>query len=213
MSLAQIISFDMDGTLTDMSFANSVWLQGVPQLYALKNKISFKEAFSKVKCEYGKVGREKLEWYDLNYWLKKFELGSTPEQVICPFIENIRLFEEVPRILEKLKNRGYRLIILTNARREFVDMEMAQTGIQNYFESIFSSPSDFKLIKNGTAVYEKVCDVCRVSPDDLIHVGDDPTFDFYVPKKIGIRAFLLDRTGKSSGPFIFSTLEDFICNI
>lgn len=209
MNRAKIVSFDMDGTLTDNLFANSVWLQGVPELYSLKNQISFEEALNYVKCEYDKMGREKIEWYDLGYWLNKFEINMRLEQVLHSFADKIQVFEEVHEVLRKLKNRGYKLIIVTNARREFVDLEMGQTGTQRYFENVFSSPSDFRLTKNDPAVYEKVCSACEISPIDMIHVGDDPEFDFKVPKQIGIRSFLLDRTGKKTGPFIVSNLEEF----
>jgi len=209
MKQPKIVSFDMDGTLTDMEFVNSVWEEGVPKLYALKNQVSFEEARRKMRGEYDKVGKEKLEWYDLGYWLNKFDLDASPEQVLNSFRERIRVFEEVPRVLEKLRNKGYRLIVITNARREFVDLEMRQTGIQGYFERIFSSPSDFKLTKNGTTVYEKVCAACEVSPNQLVHIGDDPDFDFEIPKKLGINAFLIDRTRRKTGQFIVDSLEKF----
>jgi len=207
MKQAKMVSFDMDGTLTDMEFVNSVWEEGIPKLYALKNQIPFEEARRKMRGEYDKVGKEKLEWYDLGYWLNKFDLDASPEQVLDSFRERIRVFEEVPRVLEKLRNKGYRLIVITNARREFVDSEMRQTGIKSCFERIFSSPSDFKLTKNGTTVYEKVCAVCKVSPNQLVHIGDDPDFDFEIPKRLGITAFLIDRTRKKTGQFILDSLE------
>jgi len=209
VSRAKILSFDIDGTITDMSFVNSVWLQGVPALYSLKNEIPFGEALSQVKFEYDKIGREKIEWYDLGYWLNKFKINMRPEQLLDSFVDRIHVFEEVHEILEKLKNSGYKLIIITNARREFLDLEMNKTGTNRYFENTFSSPSDFKLTKNGTAVYKKVCDSCKISPIEMIHVGDDPEFDFEVPKQIGIRAFLLDRTGTKTGQFIISSLKEF----
>ena len=210
MNRTQVISFDLDGTLTDLSFANSVWLKGVPELYALKNKVSFEEALGKVKREYDRVGREKLEWYDLGYWLNKFGITAPVRQVLDSFVNTIRVFEEVPEILKKLTRSGYRLIILTNARREFVDLETERTGIRDYFERVFSSPSDFGLIKNGTSIYEKVCTACEVSPNNMIHVGDDQEFDFEVPRRLGIKAFLLDRTGKKGGPLILSSLDEFV---
>lgn len=209
MKRAEVISFDLDGTLTDMSFVDSVWLKGIPSLYALKNQVAFEEARRKVKDEYDKVGKERLEWYDLSYWLNKFDIDVSPKQVLNSFRKRVRVFEEVPRVLENLKNSEYRLIVVTNARREFVDVEMAQTGIQGYFEHIFSSPSDFRLTKNGTSVYEKVCTACEISPGKMIHIGDDQNFDFEVPKRLGISAFLLDRTGKNAGPHVVSSLEEF----
>jgi len=125
-----VISFDMDGTLTDLSFVDSVWLEGIPKLFAQKHQISLEEARKRVKSEYDRVGNEKLEWYDLNYWLDKFSIDASPQQVLKSFREKICVYQDVPIVLENLKNRGYRLIVITNARREFVDIEMQQSGIQ-----------------------------------------------------------------------------------
>jgi len=209
MKSKRVISFDMDGTLTDLSFVDSVWLEGIPKLFAQKHQISFEEARKRVRSEFDKVGNEKLEWYDLSYWLDKFRIDASPQQVLKSFREKIRVFQDVPIVLENLKNRGCRLIVITNARREFVDIEMQQTGIQGFFERIFSSPSDFRLTKNATRVYENVCNACEISPCQMIHIGDDQDFDFIVPKKLGINAFLLDRTGTKTGTHTISSLEQF----
>jgi len=209
MKPTRVISFDLDGTLTDLSFVDSVWLEGIPKLFAQNNQISLDEARKRVKREYDRVGNENLEWYDLNYWLDKFSIDASPQQVLKSYRERIRVFQDVPAVLENLKNQGYRLIVITNARREFVDIEMQQTGIQGFFERIFSSPSDFRLTKNATRVYENVCSACKISPCEMIHVGDDPDFDFEVPKKLGVNAFLLDRTGTKTGTHTISSLEEF----
>ncbi len=213
MKPTKIVSFDLDGTLTDMAFVDSVWLEGVPKLFARKHKVSFADARRMIKEEYDRVGKERLEWYDLNYWLRKFDLDATPKQVLNSFVERIRIFEDVPGTLRKLKNDGERLIVITNAHREFVDLELDHTGIKSYFEHVFSSTSDYSLTKNGTTVYEKVCAACGVLPNQMVHIGDDPNFDFEVPRRIGISSFLLDRTRKGNGQFIVSSLEEFMREI
>jgi FMN phosphatase YigB (HAD superfamily) len=96
---------------------------------------------------------------------------------------------------------------VTNARREFVDLELEKTKIGHYFERVFSSTSDFGLIKKSVSVYRKVCSICDVSPDEVIHVGDDECFDFEVPCKLGITAFYLDRTGVHSGDHVINSLR------
>ena len=45
MKHALVVSFDLDGTITDGSFADSVWLEGIPRYYAGKENISFEESF------------------------------------------------------------------------------------------------------------------------------------------------------------------------
>jgi FMN phosphatase YigB (HAD superfamily) len=96
---------------------------------------------------------------------------------------------------------------VTNARREFVDLELETTKIGHYFERVFSSTSDFGLIKKSVSVYRKVCSICDVSPEEMIHVGDDECFDFEVPCKLGITAFYLDRTGEHSGEHVINNLK------
>jgi FMN phosphatase YigB (HAD superfamily) len=96
---------------------------------------------------------------------------------------------------------------VTNARREFVDLELEKTKIGHYFERVFSSTSDFGLIKKSVSLYRKVCSICGVPPEEMVHVGDDRRFDFEVPSKLGITAFYLDRTGEHSGDFIVDSLR------
>jgi HAD superfamily hydrolase (TIGR01549 family) len=205
---AKVVSFDLDGTVTDISFVNSVWLEGIPRLYALKNGLSFEDAKNFVTGEYGKVGRERLEWYSLGYWMAKLGLNASPEEVLNVYQNKIRVYPDVIEVLQEFRIRGLRLIIVSNARREFADLELEKTGIGHYFERVFSSTSDFGLVKKTVSLYRKVCSLCRVSPDEMVHVGDDECFDFEVPNKLGIIAFYLDRTGEQSGDHVVHGLQE-----
>ena len=94
MGRARVVSFDLDGTITDLSFVNSVWLEGMPRLYALKNGLAFEDAKNSVMSEYAKVGRERLEWYDMSYWIAKLGLDVSPREVLSSFEDKIR---DLPR--------------------------------------------------------------------------------------------------------------------
>jgi len=198
----------LDGTLTDISFVDCVWLEGIPRSYALKHGLAFEDAKDFVTREYGKVGRDRLEWYDLSYWIRKFGLDVSPRTILDFFKQRIRIFPEVIEVLNELKCMGLRLIIVTNARREFADLEIENTKIGPYFEQIFSVTSDFGLIKKTPDIYKKVCGICKITPREMIHVGDDERFDFEVPREIGIEAFYLDRTGKHSGQSVIHSLME-----
>jgi HAD superfamily hydrolase (TIGR01493 family) len=208
LRMIRIASFDLDGTLTDISFVDSVWLEGIPRKYAIKHGLAFEDAKSFVTREYSKVGRERLEWYDLSYWIRKLGLDVSPGEILGSFQRRIAVFPEVTEVLNELKHMGYRLIIVTNARREFADLEIERTKIGRYFERVFSATSDFGLIKRTPDIYEKVCSICEVTPKEMIHVGDDQCFDFEIPKKIGIEAFYLDRTGNHSGQSVIHSLME-----
>jgi putative hydrolase of the HAD superfamily len=204
----KVISFDLDGTLTDIRFVDSVWLEGIPRLYSVKNGISFDEAKKTVKREYDKIGRERLEWYDLHHWIEKFSLNVSPRELLASFEHRIRIFPEVPKVLDELEHRGVRLVIVTNARKEFVDAELGKVRIENCFEHVFSSTSEFGLIKKTVNLYRRVCSILEIFPQEMIHVGDDRNFDFNVPRRLGILAFHLDRTSKHKGKFVIHSLED-----
>jgi putative hydrolase of the HAD superfamily len=207
MSPKRVLSLDLDGTITDILFVNSVWLEGIPRLYAAKNGLAFEDAKNRVMSEYCKVGKEKLEWYDLSYWIAKLGLAVSPGEVLKSFQHRIRVFPEVPGVLKEFKDRGFRLIVVTNAHREFVDLELEKTQIGHYFERVFSSTSDFGLIKKSISVYRKVCSACGISPEEMIHVGDDRCFDFDVPSRLGITSFYLDRTSENSGDHVVNSLK------
>lgn len=213
MKVAKLVSFDLDGTITDMSFANSVWLEEMPRRYAVKKGMSLEIAKRKVADEYSKVGKKRLEWYDLNYWIRKFCLGVTPKEIIGSFQDQIRIFPEVNHVLEKIQDEGFRMILLTNARREFADVELETTQIPRYFEHVFSVTSDFGLIKSTVAPYLKMCDICNVSPREVVHVGDDEFFDVEVPKEIGITAFHIDRASRSREENVLHSLTELIDKI
>ena len=207
MKEIKVVSFDLDGTLTDSSFANSVWLEAIPKLYATKNKISINLAKREVFNNYNKIGNEKLEWYNITFWLERFNLDIAPKELIYSCKNKICLFDDVTPILNKLKSRK-RLIIISNARREFVDLEIKQTEIGSYFEKIFSATSDFNSTKNVPTVYSNICKICKVSPSEMVHIGDDYKFDFEVPSKLGINSLFLDRKAIEKRKFVVKSLDE-----
>lgn len=193
----KIISFDVDGTLVREEFVDAVWLQGIPEAYAAKEGISLEEAKEIVKSEYDKVGENAIEWYMLNYWLKKFQLEISEENLFERFKKKVKLYPEVKAVLERLKEKGYELIISSNATRPFIYFQTSP--IKKYFFHIFSATSDFFEVKKTKGFYEKICSILGVTPYEVVHVGDHFLFDFLNPRKIGINAFYLNRNREREG--------------
>ncbi|MCW4031308.1 MAG: HAD family hydrolase [Candidatus Bathyarchaeota archaeon] len=204
----KVVSFDLDGTITDQSFVDSVWLEGIPQLYSVKKKVSFDEAKIAVKKEYDKVGNEKLQWYNLQYWIKKFDLNVSWQQLLSHFEDKIKIYPDALKAIEELAQKGIRLIIITNANTEFLEFQLASTNTGDYFEAVFSVTSDFGLVKKTVDAYQRVCKILGILPHEMIHVGDDRKFDFYVPQRLGISAFHLDRKGTNKGKHVIYSLQE-----
>ena len=205
--MTRIISFDMDGTLIAGEFTDGVWKQGIPALYAAKEGISFEAAKSFVEAEYDKVGEGAIEWYDIKYWLQFFELNKDWRTLLGQYADKIRVYPDANPILSRLKEE-HRLILTSNAGREFLEVELNTTGLGRYFSQIFSATSDFGEVKKTTHVYDRICRMLGVTPEEIIHVGDHYEFDYLVPRSIGIQAFFLDRSGQRNGDSFLRSLED-----
>jgi putative hydrolase of the HAD superfamily len=47
-----------------------------------------------------------------------------------------------------------------------------------------------------------------VDPREIVHVGDHYDFDYLVPRRLGIQAFYLDRSGEQKGEFVLRSLRE-----
>lgn len=205
--MAKIISFDMDGTLVDPEFTDWVWLHGIPKLYARKKGLSFDEAKAMVVEEYQKVGEGAIEWYDIKYWFRLFQLDEAWKTLMEHYADKISAYGDARHILERLRER-YPLVLTSNAGREFIDIEMEVTGMGRYFNRIFSATSDFQVVKKTAQFYQRICEILKAEPGEIVHVGDHYEFDYLVPQSLGIEAFYLDRSGKQNGDSVLSDLRD-----
>jgi len=210
--MAKIISFDMDGTLVDPEYTDWVWLHGIPTLYAEKGGLSFEEAKHFVVEEYLKVGEGAIEWYDIKYWFQFFQLEQSWKVLMERYVDKIRIYPNVNHLLEHLKDR-FQLVLTSNAGREFIDVEMEATGLRKYFNQIFSATSDFRMVKKTIDFYRRICEILRVEPPEIVHVGDHYEFDYLVPRSLGIHAFYLDRSGEQNGEFVLRDLRDLEKNL
>jgi putative hydrolase of the HAD superfamily len=197
----------MDGTLIDPEFTDWVWSHGIPTLYAEKFGIPFEVSKAFVEGEYRKVGEEAIEWYDIKHWFRFFQLETDWQKLMERYVDKINVYGDVNHVLDRLKQK-FSLVLTSNAGREFIDIELKATGLWKYFDKIFSATSDFGLVKKTADFYEKICQILRVAPPEIIHVGDHFEFDYLVPRTLGIRAFYLDRSSEQRGEFILKDLNE-----
>lgn len=193
--MIKILSFDLCGTLVDCSFADYVWKEGVPHLYAEKHGIPFEDAKRRVLAEYDKVGGDDIRYFELEYWFRYLNLDGTPHDLVNAYKEMITVYEEVPEVLERLSKK-YTLIVTSLAHRDL--LPLALSDIQPYFDYVFSATSDFSYVRKHQKFYSDILAKLSVNPGDVVHIGDDYIYDCEVPRGVGIHAFFLERTGTGS---------------
>ena len=203
----KVISFDLDGTLVASEFSEWVWGVGIPQRFAEKRGIPFNEAKEIVEGEYRKVGDGSLEWYDIKYWFNFFQLDGNWKPLLNRFSQRIKIYPEVLKVLKDLASL-YRVIIISNAAREFIDIEVEVAELRGYFSRIFSATSDFGQIKKTAQFYGRICQLLRITPREMVHVGDHWEFDYLAPKGLGIKALHIDRSWSRRGDDVIRNLEE-----
>jgi len=203
----KIISFDLDGTLVKSTYADSVWLEGVPKLYAKEKKLPLEYVKEYIFKEYYKVGENKKEWYDIDWWFKHFKINGSWQELLNEYRFVVEIYPDTIETIKKLSKK-FDLIIISNAKEEFIKIQIEETKINKYFSHIFSSLSDFNIVKKMPQVYKEICDKLKINTNEIVHVGDSKEFDFVSPQKIGIRSYYIDREKTEKGNNVIHSLFD-----
>ena len=193
MSRIRVVSFDLEGTLVTPDFSRAVWYDRIPSLYATRNGISLEKAKAEVQKEYQKVGDQRLEWYDIKYWIHHFDLDGYQE-LLESCRNKVAYYQEAIPALSSL-GKVYPLIVATGTAGEFLPYLLSR--IKGCFIRIFSSVSDYRQLKTPS-FYLKICQEMGILPEEMAHVGDNWQFDFTIPREVGVNAFHLNRKGQPS---------------
>jgi putative hydrolase of the HAD superfamily len=202
----RVVSFDMEGTLVDHSYSKQIWEGDIPALYAEAHGLPLEEARKKVFAEYAEIGEGRPEWYDMGYWWRRLGLPHYWRNLPQRRKTECRVYPDAPPVLNRL-GKKYPLIISSNTIREFLQIQL---GCIDYpFSKVFSAPTDFNAVKKAPDFYQRVCDELAIKPEELAHVGDHEEFDYRAPKKLGVVAYHLDRSGELSGEGVVHDLNEF----
>lgn len=204
----RFVSLDLDGTIVSRDYVDYFWLELVPRLYAERHKLSLEEAKREVRKQYDEVGPGDLRWYSPEYWFERFSLDR--ELMSWALEEAGRLvkpYSDALEFIETVKGR-VRLVLSTSASREFVELVFARVPeLASTFSRIFSSVSDFSLPGKPPQFYKAILNHLGAEPSEIVHAGDDEEADYKIPASLGIRAFLVDRSGAKGISSLLKLLE------
>jgi FMN phosphatase YigB (HAD superfamily) len=206
----KIVSFDVENTVVTTDFSAAIWFEAIPQRYANRHEMKFEEAKKKVFDEYASVGDQRSEWYDIHYWVNRFDIG-TAESIMSTCSPKVSYFPEVMDVLDRL-SRKYELTVASGTPHEFLHYLLHD--IRYYFKRVFSSTSDDKQLKDAR-FFTNMCRKLKVEPGEIVHVGDNWQFDYLAAGESGIKAYYLDRAGEHkerNGLKNLSELVDLLSN-
>ncbi|MGK0441170.1 MAG: putative hydrolase of the HAD superfamily [Pseudohongiellaceae bacterium] len=146
------VLLDMDGTLLDLHFDNYFWLHHLPKRYAdihqQDEQTTRKRLTSRFESERGT-----LNWYCLDYWSEQLQLDVPALKLEIEHMISIR--PHVLEFLKQLQQSRQRVLLVTNAHRDSLNIKMNKTGLADLFDELIVS-HDFRAPKEQPVFWQQM---------------------------------------------------------
>ena len=140
------------------------------------------------------------------------EVGCTQETIqkieegIAAEVASIRLYPEVPAVLESVKKRGLKWAIVSNLAQPYAEpllklLPFAPDACAWSFAVGYRKPEE--------GIYRYACKAMGLAPASVLMVGDKLEKDYTMPRQLGMQARYLKRSGMDgSNPECIADLAD-----
>ena len=124
-------------------------------------------------------------------------LGAPPEEhgALGRSLPEWQPFPEVRSSLEEVRGRGWKLAILSNTDRDFIDASMARIGVPFELAIVASEIGSYKPAPGHWRAFRD-----RVTPDAHVHVGASLFHDVAPAKELGLPTVWINRLGEDAEP-------------
>jgi putative hydrolase of the HAD superfamily len=121
-----------------------------------------------------------------------------------------RPYPEVPGVLRALRDRGTRLVVVSNWDVSLHDV-LEQTGLAPLIDAVVTS-AEFGAAKPDPAIFAHALELAGARAKDAVHAGDDVEADVHGARAAGIEPVLVARDGEPGpeGVRRIPTLEGLI---
>ena len=162
------VLLDMDGTLLDLHFDNVFWLEHLPRRYAEIHGEDHAEVRHRM-LERFRAEQGTLNWYCVDYWSRELRLdvGALKDELR----HLIRIRPHVEDFLARLHAGHRRVLLVTNAHRKSLDLKMAHTGLERWFDAIVCS-HDFGMAKEHSGFWDALRAVEPFDPARTLFIDD-----------------------------------------
>jgi 5'-nucleotidase len=168
------VLLDMDGTLLDLSFDNWFWREAVPRCVARSRGEPAHDVRTRLFETFARK-QGSLEWYCLDYWTA--ELGLDLRALKAASSHRVRYLPGAREFLHRARASGKRLVLVTNAHADTLQMKKAVSGLGAYFERCLSSHI-FGTPKETAAFWPQLRDHLDFDPARTLFVDDSmPVLD------------------------------------
>lgn len=206
--------FDLDNTLWDFEtnsrLAMFETLQQTNLLAQLPDFDTFFPEYEKINTKLWndyhvrKITKQKLivERFRLSFLL--FDInGQDWEMLNSIYLDNMaiqkHLFQDTIETLEKLRDKGYQMHIITNGFREVQYKKLSNCGLQPFFTKVFVS-EEIQCTKPHRAIFEHALKSTNARKKRSIMIGDSWDIDIAGAMNFGMDQIMCLNGGKNEVP-------------
>ena len=126
-------------------------------------------------------------------------LGAPPgeEDALAGSLPSWEPFPEVPAALTEARERGWKLAILSNTDRDFIDASQEQLGVPFELAIVASEIGSYK---PGHRHWETFFEQTQAPREGHVHVAASLFHDIAPANELGLRSVWINRLGERPGP-------------
>ena len=135
------------------------------------------------------------------------ELGAPAEEVsgLAEALPSWEPFPEARTSLEEARSRGWKLAILSNTDRDFIDASMERIGVPFELAIVASEIGSYK---PGHLHWSRFFEATAAPPERHVHVAQSYFHDIVPANELGLRSIWINRYGERHEPPPTRELED-----
>lgn len=216
MKRYKTLFFDLDDTIWDFSrnsrevyaalydkYDYGRWFPSFDHYYTI-----YRSYNDQLWSEYGqgRITKEELNRRRFTYPLQT--VGVTDEDTVQAFCrESLEMMKTkshvVPgtiELLAYLKEKGYRMHIISNGFRELQSSKLRSAGIDSYFGKLILS-EDIMVHKPHREIFDFALSATQSQASESVMIGDNIETDIAGARNAGIDQIFLNRNGAAELPF------------
>jgi 2-haloacid dehalogenase len=129
--------------------------------------------------------------------MRELEAPPAEHDALARSLPTWEPFREVPGALAKARSRGWKLAILSNTDRDFIDASMRNLGVPFELAIVASEISSYK---PGHPHWEAFFEQTGAPRDAHVHVGASLFHDIAPANDLGLRSVWINRLEERPGP-------------